>query len=164
MTTSARVIANRRNAKRSTGPRSLAGKQHVAKNALRHGLAIPVAALPEYDERVTRLTRLLTGGEAGQHRLELARRVAEAQVDLLRIRTAKQSILQAEINDPNLMNAEVQRSLRKYQPMKNQTDGVEGIIRDLPRELACLERYERRVISRRKFAGRAFALDEQAHQ
>ena len=39
MTSQARLDANRRNALRSTGPRSAAGKARSAQNALKHGLA-----------------------------------------------------------------------------------------------------------------------------
>ena len=56
MTTPARAEANRRNARRSTGPRTREGMARVARNALRHGLAVPVAALPEYDDALKQLT------------------------------------------------------------------------------------------------------------
>ncbi|MFO0887832.1 MAG: hypothetical protein U0790_01670 [Isosphaeraceae bacterium] len=38
MTSPARIEANRRNAQRSTGPRTEAGKDKVRLNALKHGL------------------------------------------------------------------------------------------------------------------------------
>ena len=44
MKTSARVRANRANALRSTGPKTNAGKSQVARNAVKHGLAVPVSA------------------------------------------------------------------------------------------------------------------------
>jgi hypothetical protein len=39
MTTAKQFEANRRNARKSTGPRSAAGKARVSKNAMKHGLA-----------------------------------------------------------------------------------------------------------------------------
>lgn len=44
---SVRHRANRANARRSTGPRSAAGKTRSARNALRHGLAIPIHEMAE---------------------------------------------------------------------------------------------------------------------
>ena len=40
-----RVAANRRNAQRSTGPRTAAGKRRASRNALKHGLCAPYACL-----------------------------------------------------------------------------------------------------------------------
>jgi len=37
MSSEAKVTANRRNAKKSTGPRTLEGKAIVAQNAIKHG-------------------------------------------------------------------------------------------------------------------------------
>ena len=49
MTSRAKAEANRANARRSTGPRSAAGKQRSALNALKHGLTSERAVLPAED-------------------------------------------------------------------------------------------------------------------
>jgi hypothetical protein len=48
-TTSRQLAANRRNARRSTGPRSAAGKAISARNAVRHGLLAQTVLLPGED-------------------------------------------------------------------------------------------------------------------
>ena len=45
VTSPRRVAANRRNAQRSTGPRTAAGKRRASRNALKHGLCSPYACL-----------------------------------------------------------------------------------------------------------------------
>lgn len=50
MTTPARLAANRRNARKSTGPRTADGKAAAARNALRHGLTARQIACREEDE------------------------------------------------------------------------------------------------------------------
>ena len=97
MTSSARLSANRKNAKRSTGPRSKEGKKVVARNALRHGLAIPIDALPQYDPAIARLTKILAGPGAGSERRDLARQVAEAEFDVIRVRRARIALLQVPL-------------------------------------------------------------------
>ena len=96
MRLSARVRANRRNARRSTGPRTSEGKSRVAKNAVRHGLAISVTADPALADASERLARVIAGHHVDPARLEGARRVAEAQIDLLRVRRVRVALL----NDP----------------------------------------------------------------
>ena len=47
--TDKQLTANRHNAVRSTGPRTVTGKATVSKNALRHGLLSQVTLLPHED-------------------------------------------------------------------------------------------------------------------
>ena len=98
MKISARVRANRANARRSTGPKTNAGKSQVAHNALKHGLAIPLSADAEAAPAIERLARALAGAAADPLRLDAARHVAEAQIDLIRIRRARLALL----NDQNV--------------------------------------------------------------
>ena len=49
MTTPAQIAANRRNARRSTGPTTRQGKATAAQNARRHGLLAQVVTLPDED-------------------------------------------------------------------------------------------------------------------
>jgi hypothetical protein len=49
MTSEAKIAANRRNAEKSTGPKSVFGKAKVARNALRHGLR--AEKLTAFDEQ-----------------------------------------------------------------------------------------------------------------
>ena len=41
-----KIIANRLNARRSTGPRTVSGKRRASQNALRHGLSLPAYLFP----------------------------------------------------------------------------------------------------------------------
>ncbi|MHB1560791.1 MAG: hypothetical protein ACYC61_25330 [Isosphaeraceae bacterium] len=51
-TSAARVEANRRNAQKSTGPRTRAGKDRSRFNALRHGMRATLPILPGEDESI----------------------------------------------------------------------------------------------------------------
>jgi hypothetical protein len=123
--------ANRANAARSTGPRTRAGKAAVAKNALRHGLSLPVLADPALAPEVAALTGLIAGDGASGAAQAAALRIAEAQVDVLRVRRVRGEIMAKDFG--------------------------EG---DITARLMRLDRYERRALSRRKAAIKAFdALD-----
>jgi len=55
VTSISKVLANRENAKKSTGPKSLFGKSRVSGNALKHGLhsskhVIPSESVQEYEK------------------------------------------------------------------------------------------------------------------
>lgn len=84
--------ANRTNASRSTGPRTLGGKLRSRNNAIRHGLASPVTAYPTATEKIERLTALLV--ERAQHLLDArqARAIAESEIERLRIQGTRERI------------------------------------------------------------------------
>ena len=84
MATDKQVAANRANARKSTGPRTEAGRRRAAQNALRHGLSIPQERDPAVRERTLHLADSILrehGNAASEQALELA----AAQLDLERI-------------------------------------------------------------------------------
>src|SRR5262249_47188504 len=86
MTTERKRQANRRNSRKSTGPRSATGKSIASRNALRHGLAAlsyqPCGATPEGDA----FARALCGQNAERPLLARAMRIAQNEMVLRVIR------------------------------------------------------------------------------
>jgi hypothetical protein len=93
MTTAQRIEANRANARLSTGPRTRAGKARASRNAFRHGLRIPVLSDPELTKQVEDFAHLLIGERSDPILLDCARRIAEAQIDLDRIRSTRDEFI-----------------------------------------------------------------------
>ena len=178
-TASARVTANRGNAERSTGPRTRGGQSRVAGNALRHGLAVPIEVLSQFETAVTALARCLAGENSDASRLELARRIAEAHLGVKRVRAAKRLILNGLIGmaagpsrEGSMALAQLAASAlddvphaapvvpanqkRECRPLKagSEPERIVARIVGASHELAKLDRYERRALSRRKFAVR----------
>ena len=94
--------ANRRNAQRSTGPRSAAGKRRSRQNALRHGLSARLGGDPAHDRRVEALAEILAGPEGGPSELNHARIAADATLQITQIR-----VLRATMMDPAARKREV---------------------------------------------------------
>jgi hypothetical protein len=145
------ITANRRNAQRSTGPRTAAAKARTARNARWHGLAIPLARDPAASVEVERLAAALVGGSPNPARVEQARIAAEAEFELRRVRAHRKSVLNRrsaelaarrddgnECSEPPTFDRSVQAS---------------AFAAALP-ELESLARYERRALSRRRRAMR----------
>ena len=57
MASERQIAANRRNAKKSSGPRSAVGKARSRRNALRHGLAIASRTISAFQQDVMELAR-----------------------------------------------------------------------------------------------------------
>jgi hypothetical protein len=87
------IEANRRNATKSTGPRSSAAKKRTSRNARRHGLTISPLANPALAKRLDKLARLIAGNSRDSIILEHARAAAQAVLDLARVRQAKVALI-----------------------------------------------------------------------
>jgi hypothetical protein len=96
-----KIKANRANAQASTGPKTADGRARAARNALRHALILPVCSNPALSEEVETLTREIAGPDANAETQDLARQVAEAQIDLRRVRCPRHKLLSDVLADPH---------------------------------------------------------------
>jgi hypothetical protein len=178
VTSERKIRANRANARASTGPHTIRGRARVARNALRHALSLPVCSIPALSEEVEALASKIAGPGANAETQELARRVAEAQIDLRRVRSARHQFLVDTLSKENYesyanmrMKVKLQRALLRPNPPDISTEALEfatststpqgpdklaTILSGEAKKLLAMDRYERRALSRRKFAIRAF--------
>ena len=88
MATERQIAANRRNAKKSTGPRSAGGRKRSSQNALRHGLSSRISSI-DFEKQIENLARQIAGDAVDRTTLAPARVAAEAELELQRIRELK---------------------------------------------------------------------------
>ncbi len=91
----------RRGKPAGTGPTSAAGKARSAQNARKHGLNVPEMYDPDVSAEVEFMAEEITPGCEDPELIGRARRIAEAQVDLIRIARARRDIISAAMADPN---------------------------------------------------------------
>ena len=79
MSSDRKITANRSNAKKSTGPRSEAGRDVSCRNAQRHGLAIDIGNDPVFRDDIQKLAQAFAHSSGVQNVSERARETAEAE-------------------------------------------------------------------------------------
>jgi hypothetical protein len=180
MATERQLAANRANARRSTGPRSIGGKKRVSGNAYRHGLSLTISSIAPYTKSVDDLAKKIAAGAADARLLQRARAVAEAELDLRRVRTTKVTLIRrvhafGALDPVPWLNGwrEIKAAIRLYDqgleppdpidpastmPAEEPARTAEAVRRVLP-ELRKLEGYERRAAARRRCAIRALMHD-----
>lgn len=153
MTSKRKIRANRQNARASTGPATNAGKMRSARNSLQHGLSLSILADPALVAALGPLARQIAGAGASSELDELSRLVVAAQLDLLRIQQARLELLQRALKGP--VRGIPANSGTASSADLNLPEQAEAFAELAPRLIA-LDRYERRALSRRKFAIRQF--------
>ena len=128
-------------------------------------------------EEVEALAREIAGPEASAETQEFAREVAEAQLDVRRVRYARHRYLSDALSDQyydsdanTRMKVKVISGLLSSKVPEMSMEAVEKFVTSTPqgphkfatilseeaKQLLAMDRYERRALSRRKFAIRAF--------
>jgi hypothetical protein len=177
--------ANRANAKSSTGPKTGAGKARAAQNAFRHGLNVPVRSDPLLAPEIEAMARRISGRYADDETMEGARRIAQAQFDLNRVRNRRRLLITQFLVNPYFVprhirrlqlwglhlalgarfrvlpievhKIEVHKIKEIFNPIPPESEEKLAIIlKEKISEIAVHDRYGRRALSRRKAAIRNF--------
>jgi hypothetical protein len=145
MTSERRITASRANARASTGAKTPEVRRRSARNALQHGLSLPLCSDPAWSEQVAALAREIAGPNSNAEIQKLACHVAEAQIDLCRVRHARHQLLSQALGDVSYSGIpEMGRSFGSH------------LLSQRTNQLMRLDRYEQRALSRCKVAMRAF--------
>jgi hypothetical protein len=155
--------------RKSTGPRSGAGRKRA--RAYRHGLTLNITSTAAFAKQLDKLARKIAGNTDDAITLERAREIAQAELDLARVRRAKVALIERACTFGELEPPQVPSSVTQIirfvnaldrgrlilpkpvassatMPSQEPARSAEAVRRVLP-ELRKLDRYERRAAVRR---------------
>lgn len=111
MASERQIEANRKNARRSTGPKTAAGKAKSSRNAFRHGLSRPAPANEAALEKIGETILLELGKALCVDLTELV----SAKLELHRIRSTRAHMLAALLRDIDPKAVDGLRGLLRYE-------------------------------------------------
>ena len=150
MTTARKVRANRQNARASTGPKSATGKARSSANARRHRLAVPIWSDPGLTADALELAKNIAGVRPSPQVMAHAQQVAEAQIEVVRVRRWRLDLMDQHLSHLRLENPDDRASELRRDAELSLKKAL--IVLDLTPQLQLLDRYERRAVSRRNRA------------
>jgi hypothetical protein len=144
MASQRKIEANRRNALRSTGPRTDAGKARSRRNALKHGLEVPINRDNAFVEQIEALATELT--PLSDKPREIVRLAAEWQLEVARVQATRVDII----------NRELRQQAGTVDDAVDEKARVASAIAETLPNLLALDRYERRALLRLRKVLRSF--------
>jgi hypothetical protein len=173
MTGEQRKAANRRNAEKSSGPRSPGGRRRASRNACQHGLTVVLPSSAEQARRIEKLGRKIAGNAADPLVLEHAYAAAQAEFDLAQVRRVRIATINKVLALGRVSESKSDAASRLFArtlprglpigtvlngevapPLPSADRTAEAVRRALP-ELIKLDRYEQNAVIRRERALRA---------
>lgn len=148
-----------------------AARARSARNALRHGLNIPVSNVSAFAPQIEHLADQIAEAGAPTEVRDRARTVAEAHIDICRVRRMRHQFLEralAEHHEPRQLTKQKFEMLKKWTSPETAFGPIpqllvtalaysstpisekwSWIVTTYARELTAFDRYERRALSRR---------------
>ena len=156
MASDKQIAANRRNAMRSTGPRTRSGKARSRANSLRHGLLSKVLVDPALANETDQLARRIAQEHGKPDDCFESRTIAEAELIILSARAVRAQLLDTTSSElaPDTKAADGRHSEEGSRGGKVASrDLALAYLRLLP-TLLRIDKYERIAVSRRQRAVR----------
>ena len=160
MSSAKQIAANRKNAQKSKGPRTAAGKARASRNSRKHALCTISRNNPLYAPRIEAIARAICSEATNAELWEQALIIGECTTLLACAQAERIALIEQLLGDPCVHIADTQgaggaelgASQCKPAPLRDEHEAMSLAARDLNR----LERYERRALSRRKGAIETF--------
>jgi hypothetical protein len=147
-----------RNRRKLGGPRTTAGKARSSQNALKHGLTVPFGGDPQLQNLALQIAYAMAEKNEKPELLRQALIIAECEVELSRASRIHLATIETEVAREKANNVEYQTVAS---PADLQLETARAFQRAMP-ILKAIERYRRRLLSKRKKATQLFQLMQMA--
>jgi hypothetical protein len=156
MSSAKQIAANRKNAQKSTGPRTAAGKARASRNRRQHALSTISRNNPLFAQRIAAIARAICSETTGLYAQAMI--IGECTTVLACVQAERIALMDQSLGGSGVRPSDAQDTGKAELgaaapvPPRDELAATDLAARDLDR----LERYERRALSRRKRAIETF--------